>query len=250
MVVAHFFDLNFIAGLHIAKHLQIAVPNAILENSCKDHIALIEREINNKRMGRLPCELEVVQHLEFLIEYLEHIGSCFQQIVLALLGNISQFLDGSSGRSINDINYLVLVGNLGVCRGDDFVLLKDFVFVVGFIDPPDIFDYVLGKLTPLQMPIPVNVDRLKEFYEVRYKVVLTYFVLRGVELLHEVDKGGQLQSLWVELEFLLENLHVLLGKHRHDALHVFAISPLLLEDMRVEVEIVDQFCKGAQAHFD
>jgi len=42
------------------------------------------------------------------------------------------------------------------------------------------------------MAVTVDVNRLEEFDEVRDEVVFADFVLRGVELLHEVDEGGKL----------------------------------------------------------
>ena len=89
------------------------------------------------------------------------------------------------------------------------------------------------------MAVAVDVDRLEELYEVGDEVVLADLVLGGVEFFHEVDEGGQLEALWVELELLLEDLHVLLGEHGHDALHVLPIGSLFLEDVGVEVEVVD-----------
>ena len=89
------------------------------------------------------------------------------------------------------------------------------------------------------MAVAVDVDRLEELYEVGDEVVLADLVLGGVELFHEVDEGGQLKALGVELELLLEDLHVLLGEHGHDALHVLPIGSLFLEDVGVEVEVVD-----------
>ena len=69
MIIRHFLNLDLIAGLHVAEHLEVAVPDAILENGSKDHIAFIEGEIDDERMRRLSRELEIVQHLGLLIEY-------------------------------------------------------------------------------------------------------------------------------------------------------------------------------------
>ena len=88
MIIRHFLKFNFIACLNIAKYLEVAVPDAILENGSKDHIAFIEGEIDDERMRRLSRELEVVQHLELLIEYLQRVRSCLQHVVLAFLGDV------------------------------------------------------------------------------------------------------------------------------------------------------------------
>lgn len=42
------------------------------------------------------------------------------------------------------------------------------------------------------MAVAVDVDGLEELDQVRDEVVLADFVLWGVELLHEVDEGGEL----------------------------------------------------------
>ena len=41
-----------------------------------------------------------------------------------------------------------------------------------------------------------------------------------------------------------------LQRHGHDALHVFSVGALFLEDVGVEVEVFDQFCQSPEAHFD
>ena len=88
MIIRHFLKFDLIAGLHVAEHLEVAVPDAILENGSKDHIAFIEGEIDDERMRRLSRELEVVQHLELLVEYLQRVRPGLQHVVLALLGDV------------------------------------------------------------------------------------------------------------------------------------------------------------------
>lgn len=77
MVISHFLHLHLVAGLHVPQYLQIAVPDAILEDGCKDYVPLIEGEIDDEGMRRFPSEFEVVQHLELLVEDLEGVGASF-----------------------------------------------------------------------------------------------------------------------------------------------------------------------------
>lgn len=47
------------------------------------------------------------------------------------------------------------------------------------------------------MPISINVNRLEKFNEVRNKVIFADLVLRCIEFLHEIKKGGQLKALGI-----------------------------------------------------
>jgi hypothetical protein len=91
---------------------------------------------------------------------------------------------------------------------------------------------------------------LEKLDEIGSELVFAYLVFWEVEFLHEVDEGRKLETFWLELEFLFEDLYVLLGEHKHDALHVLSIRSLFFEDMRVEVEVFDQFCQSSEAYFD
>ena len=98
------------------------------------------------------------------------------------------------------------------------------------------------------MAVSVDVDGLEELDEIGDEVVLVDLALGRVELLHEVDEGGQLEAVGVEFELFLKDLHVFLCEDGHDPLHVFLGVPFFLEDLSVEVAILDEVLDSSEAH--
>lgn len=88
MIIAHFLYLYFIARLHIPQYFQVTIADAVFEYGSKDHIGLIKREIDDKRVWRFSSEFKIIQHLKFLIKNLQGIGPSFQHIVFTFLEDI------------------------------------------------------------------------------------------------------------------------------------------------------------------
>lgn len=146
MIVCHLFHLAFITTLHITQNLQVAVPSTALENSAEDHIGLIEREIHDEGMLRFPFQLQIIHKCKLGIEDAKNIGARLQQIILLFPADVCNLLDAVIRASIDNVHDLILIGYLGIRRGNDFILLENLILVVGFIYPSDVFDDVLSKL--------------------------------------------------------------------------------------------------------
>lgn len=146
MIICHLLHLALIATLHIPQDLQVAVPRTTLKNSAEDHISLIEREIHDEGMLRLPFQLQIIHKCKLGIEDAKNIGPRLQQIILLFPADVCNLLDAVRGASIDNVHDLILVGYLGIRRGNDFILLENLIFVVGLVYPSDVFDDVFGKL--------------------------------------------------------------------------------------------------------
>jgi hypothetical protein len=249
MIIPHSFYLALVASLHISQYLQIAETSTTFKDSAEDHVVSVKGEVDDEGMMGIALELKVIDQSELGIEDAEKIGAWLKQIVFLFFRDVEYLLDAIGSAGVNNIHDLILVADLGIGGGDNLVLLKDLVLIVGLIDASDIFNDIFRELWPFQMAVPVDVDCLKELNQVRHEVVLANLILGGVQFLHEVEKGGKLQSRGIKLELLLEDLHVLLGKHGHDALHVLFVRLLLLEDVTVQVEVFDQLSHCPETHY-
>jgi len=53
------------------------------------------------------------------------------------------------------------------------------------------------------MAVAVNVNGLKELYQVRYEIIFRELVFWDIEFFHQVDESRQLKTLCVQLELFL-----------------------------------------------
>ena len=67
----------------------------------------------------------------------------------------------------------------------------------------------------------------------------------NVELLHQVDESGQLQSARVELKLSLQVFHIILRQHCHHSFHVPLVVLLSFEERRMAVEILNRIFNAA-----
>lgn len=75
MVIRHLLYFALVTGLHIAKYLQIAKSGSIFKDCAKDHIILIKRKINNKRILRLALEFKAINKVKLRVKYPQQIGA-------------------------------------------------------------------------------------------------------------------------------------------------------------------------------
>ena len=71
------------------------------------------------------------------------------------------------------------------------------------------------------MTVTIDVDGLEKFDKVGNEVILAELVLWSVEAFHKIDEGGEFKAFGIEFELSFQDFHILMGEHRHDALHVF-----------------------------
>lgn len=180
MKTNQFFTFALVASLDISQHLQIAKPHPSLKQRSKHVIFLIERKIHDKRVHVIRVQLQVINQRKSLIVYSDNIRACLQQIVTLISDHRHYLFDAVDRTGIDDRGDSILIRYFRVCRGDNLVFLEDLIFVVRFIDPSNIFDNILRELRPLQMSISIDINRLKEFYQIRHEIILTKLVLGRV----------------------------------------------------------------------
>ena len=180
MKTNQFFTFTLVASLDISQHLQIAKPHPSLKQRSKHVIFLIERKIYDKRVHFIRVQLQVINQRKSLIVYSDNIRACLQQIVTLISDHRHYLFDAVDRTGIDDRGDSILIRYFRVCRGDNLVFLEDLIFVVRFINPPNIFDNILRELRPFQMSISIDINRLKEFYQIRHEIILTKLVLGRV----------------------------------------------------------------------
>lgn len=124
----------------------------------------------------------------------------FLYIIQIWLSRIDYFLYRALRVQIESFYYSIFVWYFWVSRGNYFIFLEHFVLVARLFDNPDVFNYVLSELWPLQMSITIDINGLKKLYQVRNEKILWELLIRDVEFFNQVDEGRQLKTLWVELK--------------------------------------------------
>ena len=127
-------------------------------------------------MNTVCVELEIVNQGKWTIINSYHVWASFQYVISLISWDIDYLFDAVESTRINDWTDSILIGYFRVCWGDDLILLKGFVLIVGFIDSSDIFDDILCELGPLKMAISVDIDGLEELDKIANEVVLADLV--------------------------------------------------------------------------
>lgn len=114
----------------------------------------------------------------------------FDQIVLLDLFQVDYFTNGGLAAQIVDLSHFVLVWYFRVSRWYYLVLFEGFVFVARFFDHADVLDYVLSELWPLEMAVPIDVDRLEKFNQVRHEEIFRHLMVGNVQFFDQVNESG------------------------------------------------------------
>lgn len=163
MILSHFLSFAFVTSLHISQNLQITKPNSALKQSSKNDIVLIKRKIHDIRILSLSFNFQKVHKCKFIIIDSNKIAYSLKKIVFLLFTYIDYLFYWIKSTSINHIDDFVLIRYFWICWWDDLILLELFVFVIWFLYPSYVFDYVLCEFRPLEMPISIYIDSLEKF---------------------------------------------------------------------------------------
>ena len=109
VIVAQFLDLTLIAGLDIAKHLQIAKPSTILKDSPEDHLSLIKGEINDITRFPLPLQLQIIYQYKLTPKDPDDVGPYLQNIIFLLTTNVYDLLYAIDSPNVHHVGDLILV---------------------------------------------------------------------------------------------------------------------------------------------
>ncbi len=166
----------------------ITKKQRILKNAANNIIFLIDRKINDSRFIVLGVHLDGINLLKFLIEYSNAQSLRLDHVIILGLIQIDYFLYCALAVQIVDFCYPVLVRYFRVCWWDYLVLFECFVLVFWLLHHSDVLYYVLCELWPLQVTIPIYIDRLEKFYQIRYKKIFRHLVIWNVQFFNQVNK--------------------------------------------------------------
>ena len=129
--------------------LQITKMKSIFKNAAHNHIALIQREIHNKRFLAFPFQSDDINKFEGRIENFDGISLILQNIIILVFLHVDDFLYEVLTVQIIYFIDAVLIGNFWVGWRYNFIFLICSVLIFRFFHHSDVLDDVLCEFWPL-----------------------------------------------------------------------------------------------------